>query len=102
MLQQVYNTARVQQEYSKRYNKSTTRGTASLYDTVILFINTLLLIQNIRKHIKENFDVLSFFSFCNYQSKLKNRFYQLRGGGCFDSVSALGNGQDIPFPELFK
>jgi len=63
MLQQVYNTTRVQQENSKRYDKSTARGTASLYDIVILlifFINTL----NIGKHRKKFFpDTLFFFDF---------------------------------------
>ena len=63
MLQQVYNTTRVQQEYSKKYNKSTARRTTSLYDIVILF-NTLQLIQNIKVNMKTIFHVIdSFFSF---------------------------------------
>ena len=42
MLQQVYNTSREQQEARQENSKSTARGTASLYDTVIL-LNTLQL-----------------------------------------------------------
>lgn len=53
MLQQVYNTTRVQQENSKRYDKSTARGTASLYDIVILLI--LLINSEYRKTHEKNF-----------------------------------------------
>lgn len=57
MLQQVYNTAREQQENSKRYSKRT----ASLYDTVIILLNKIL--YNTKGHIEKNFNdcSLSFF-----------------------------------------
>ena len=54
MLQQVYNTAREQQENSKRYSKRYSKFIR--YSLLILFINTL----NTRIHSKINFTVFLF------------------------------------------
>lgn len=66
MLQQVYNTAREQQENSKRYSKRT----ASLYDTVIILLNKIL--YNTKGHIEKNFNDCSLSFFIIEDTKTNN------------------------------
>jgi hypothetical protein len=67
MLQQVYNTARVQQEVQQEYSKSTARGTASLYDTVIL----LILFIN-KQYMKTDEMIFIYAIFFSFMQKIKN------------------------------
>ncbi|MBK7478733.1 MAG: hypothetical protein IPI69_02715 [Bacteroidales bacterium] len=62
-LQQVYNTAREQQENSKRYNKRYSKFTR--YSLLILFINTI--IQEIT--LQKNAMIYPFFFFVNKKTK---------------------------------
>jgi hypothetical protein len=87
-LQQVYNTAREQQENSKRYNKRYSKFTR--YSLLILFINTI--IQEIT--LQKNAMIYPLFFFMNKKTKnIKPAFRRWGVGGC-----SLGRGW-FPVPE---